>query len=92
MSGEFQPGAPVRNHDLDERLKRAYATAMDQQHQRLPGRIEIHMGKDVIEYLRSLAYVPDPVANRRTCWGFPVVQTPDAWPDHLSVHTVQAIP
>jgi len=82
---------PKRDHWLDVRLREAYATAMAQQHQRLPGRIQLYMGSDVIAYLKSLCAVPNETLSRTTCWGFDTFPV-DGPPDHISVHTVQTIP
>lgn len=75
---------------MDDRLRLAYATAMKAAHE--GGRVEIHMGSDVIEHLRALCTQPNPLALGRTCWGFPVIEASAALPDdHISVHAVQVI-
>ena len=74
---------------MDDRLRAAYATAMKSSHE--GARVQIYMGSDVLEYLRSLADVPDPTVSRTTCGWFDVFPVSGP-PDHLSVHTVQTIP
>lgn len=86
---EHDCGRRSAKNQLDDRLRTAWATAM---RQRNYGRVEIHLGSNVIEHLRSLAERPDSTALGRTIWGFPVVEMPAAFPNHISVHTVEVIP
>ena len=74
---------------IDDRLRTTYATAMRHAHE--GGRVELHLGSNIIEYLRSLCTVPAPLALGRTAWGFPVMEAPAAQPDHISVHVVETI-
>lgn len=74
---------------MDDRLKTAYVTAMKAQHE--GSRVELHLGSDVVEYLKSFLIAPAPSwMPRETCWGFPVVDS-TASPDHISVHAVMVI-
>lgn len=73
---------------MDERLKRAYATAIKAAHE--GGRVQIYLGSDVISHLEALAYDIVPGIPRTTCWGFDVFPVAGP-PDHISVHTVQTI-
>lgn len=72
-----------------DRLSRAYVTALTSSQR--GGRVEIHMGSDIIDHLRSLGIRTQAPDIDRTCWGFPVVPVEHAH-DHLSVHTVETIP
>lgn len=74
---------------MDDRLRAAYATAMQQQH--ASGSVEIHLGSHVLEYLRSIGLKYDALAPRSNVWGFPVIPAPGHLPNHISVHTVQQI-
>lgn len=73
---------------IDVRLKTAYATAMAHQHG--GGCVEIHLGRAVIDYLKSLMSDPPPDAEPATVYGFPVVKS-DRTPDHISIHAVTPI-
>lgn len=73
---------------MRDRLKMAYATAMKATHE--GSRVEIHLGSDVVEYLRSLCPIPGAVVIRPTFWGFPVVDSTVS-PDHISIHTITTI-
>jgi hypothetical protein len=87
---------PERDEDLEARLKVAYATAIHLRHQ--PGRVEIHVGQEVIDYLKSfLTHVATSPAGANL-WGFPLVvaEEADAWRlyrgrAHISVHAIQTI-
>jgi hypothetical protein len=72
--------------DLGDRLRAAYATAMRAQQE--GGRVEIHLGKDIIAYFQSLP-PGQPCRGGSTAFGFPVVES--EIPDHISIHTVQTI-
>lgn len=76
---------------LDDRLRAAFLAACVAQRGDGCTRVQIHMGSNVIEHLRAFADKPDPLALGRTCWGFPVVEAPAAFPDRIEVHTVQVI-
>lgn len=81
--------SPEEINILEERLKLAYATAMNLRHTSA-GRIEVHLGPNVVEYLKSLTVQPEPLGGWQTAWGFPVV--PRDIDDHISVHLVEIIP
>jgi len=78
--------------EIRERLITAYATAMRHAHD--GGRVEIHIGSDIVEHLRKLAR--EAMGDRpnfalsNTVWGFPMVES-TATPDHMSVHVVHTI-
>lgn len=70
---------------IEERLQRAYVTALRRSHDSC--RVEIHLGQDIIDYLMSL--MPHE-GEGSTAWGFPVVVN-FGQPDHISVHAVDII-
>lgn len=78
--------------EIRERLARVYATAM--MHQRDGGRVEVHLGSDIVEHLRKLAR--EAMGDRpnfalsNTVWGFPIIDSTAA-PDHMSIHVVHTI-
>lgn len=82
----------LRALDIRDRLARVYATALI--HQRDGGRVEIHLGSDIVDHLRKLcteAMGDKPnFALSNTVWGFPIVDS-TAKPDHMSVHVVHTI-
>lgn len=92
ITGEVVPGA-METVDVDvfrQRLATAYAQALKLSH--AGGSVQIHMGADVVEYLRSLCTVPDPSVVSTTCWGYPVIEADERLPaDHISVHSVYHI-
>lgn len=75
-------------HEMRRRLAIAYATALEGTHSR--GRVEIHIGSGVAEYLQSLCTIPIEASwlPRQMAWGFPVVTPENVPADHLSVHVV----
>lgn len=82
------------DHETTLRMRQAYATALRHTHE--GGRVEIHLGKDVVDYLKSLCEVPDPLAPAAgmigaTCWGHPVIPADLSDPGHISVHVVHDI-
>lgn len=82
----------LRHLEIRERLVKVYATGMRHAHD--GGRVEVHLGSDIIEHLRTLAR--EAMGDRpnfalsETVWGFPIVET-TASPDHMSVHVVHFI-
>lgn len=74
---------------MRERLTLAYHTATTAAHGL--GRVEIHVGPDVLQWMKDECSVPDPSIQRTTVWGFPVVPVGEP-ADHLSVHVVTVIP
>ena len=78
--------------EIRQRLVTVYATAMRHAHD--GGRVEIHLGSDIVEHLRKLAR--EAMGDRpnfalsNTVWGFPIVETAAA-PDHMSVRVVHTI-
>lgn len=78
---------------LDNALGNAYRAALHASHD--GGRVEIHLGSDVVAALKARIPAEDPLAPAsgligRTCWGFPVIDS-TASPEHISVHTVYTI-
>lgn len=74
---------------LEDRLRTAYATAMKACHE--GGRVEVHIGIHVLEYLRSFMIQEAPLGQAPTVWGFPI-KVRDSFPvDGIEVHTVQVI-
>lgn len=87
-----EPTPAAQTARMVEHLKMAYGQGLRHSHE--GGRIEIHLGTEVVTYLKSLCTVPDPLALAsgmigKTCWGFPVIEHPA--PLHVSIHVVHDI-
>lgn len=80
-----------RDQAIDDRMRIAFGMALRARHE-CAGQVVLHLGADVLSYLKSLARFPDHGVpfERATCWGFPIIESDDS-PDHISVHTVQTI-
>lgn len=98
ITGKVVPGAmeTVEVPRFDDKLRTAYATAMAAMHS--SGSVQIHVGTEVAEYLRSLVraelngVVQEwAIPAQRTMWGFPVVIDENARPESITVHVVQVI-
>lgn len=76
--------------NLDDRLRTAYAQAMRQAHD--SGRVEIHIGIHVLDYLRSFCVKDTPLGQAPTVWGLPLKVRDSFPPEHIEVHTVHFIP
>ena len=76
---------------IREKIARSYCSAvrMQQSGDRLATPV-IHIGLDVLDYLRSLT-TTETTAPRPTLWGFPVVVEPEWTPDRIVVRTEQEI-
>lgn len=72
---------------MDEKLRTAFITAAKAAHE--SGSVQIHVGPDIVAYLRSLATQPNLPPSSPTLWGFPVVEDPRD--GHVSVHVVHTI-
>lgn len=76
--------------DIDRRLRVVFATALRHAHD--GGRVEVHVGSDVVAYLKSLAIKVEDAGFRVApmLWGYPLIESTAA-PDHISVHVVHHI-
>ena len=74
---------------MDEKLREAYATALKHAHG--GGRVEIHMGIHVVEYLRLFCTQEGPQGSAPTMWGFPIRVRDSFPPEHIEVHVVHTI-
>lgn len=74
---------------LEDVLRTAYATAMKACHE--GGRVEIHIGIHVLDYLRSFCTQDAPLGQAPTVWGFPIKVRDSFPPEHVEVHCVQVI-
>lgn len=87
-------GNDAEVHEMERRIKMAYATALRHVHE--GGSIQIHAGADVVDYLKSLVTHPrHPLLNtlvRPTAFGHPVIPADEnLGGDHLSIHVVHYV-
>lgn len=92
--GPAEPKSPEQvehEQDIDRRLKQVFAIGLRHAHD--GGRVEVHVGSDIVTYLKSLA-VKDTtgtaLAPAARLWGYPLIES-TATPDHISVHVVHTI-
>lgn len=80
----------LRVLEIRERLARAYAAALAAQHSGCA--VEIHLGSEVLDYLKSLAteVSETPIPGNRL-WGFPAIESTAGTRRHISVHAVTTI-
>lgn len=90
-------GGPRVLTDLDDRLKRAYMTAMVRRCE-LDGiqSIHIELGSAAFEHLKSLTVIPDerfalPSGAIGALGGFPILEAPEQASDHIAVRMTELI-
>ena len=79
---------PEEANVLENRIRTAYATAMNQRHVSA-GRVEIHVGSNVREYLTLFIVKEVEFTDPPTLWGFPVFFR--GHDDYIAVHVVEVI-
>lgn len=79
---------------MDELVRRSYATAINAQHDNTGARIEIHLSKTLVDDLKARIRAEGedrPTVAPAWLWGFPAVQHDDWFETRIEIHAITTV-